>query len=245
MEQLDPEYATYLHRQVRHPYALSVERAGADSLVWRVNALNKEAVDNIIRPLSLCLESGPIELRSAEVGVLQPSGVLLSETDPGLWVTRFYSDNPPRKFRLSFMSPTAFRTAGAYTFTPDLRLIFQSLQMRYSLLSDRVDEPDDELIEELTRHSRITAYSLRTLPFAVGANRVPGFIGWASVQLGGPSTLVSFAQLLFSLAEFSGVGIKTSMGMGACRAVAAALPELKTGDDQDASEVAELQSEVG
>ena len=76
---------------------------------------------------------------------------------------------------------------------------------------------DEDTLRELTEGSRILRYNLRTVPFPMEKIHMIGFVGSIRLRLSGPGTMARFARMLFRFGEFSGVGIKTGMGMGAMR----------------------------
>lgn len=45
--------------------------------------------------------------------------------------------------------------------------------------------------------------------------RVPAFLGSLTLRLTGTQTMANFANMLFEFGTYSGIGIKTGLGMGA------------------------------
>ena len=45
--------------------------------------------------------------------------------------------------------------------------------------------------------------------------RIPAFLGTVTLKIDGPQQMVNLIHLLLRFGEFSGVGIKCAMGMGA------------------------------
>lgn len=126
----------------------------------------------------------------------------------------FNADGHIDRFSIRFLTPTTFKSSGDYLIFPTTRLIFQSLMQKYSRLYPDVSSFDPDLLDYLTEHSRITRYRLQTHYFSVHKNKIPAFRGSLTIKVTGASTLRAFTQMLFAFGEFSGVGAKTSMGMG-------------------------------
>ncbi|MDE7307747.1 MAG: CRISPR system precrRNA processing endoribonuclease RAMP protein Cas6, partial [Lachnospiraceae bacterium] len=63
-------------------------------------------------------------------------------------------------------------------------------------------------------YSEIVQYQLKSIFYCIGKNKIPAFIGQITVKVNGPQLMVNFANLLFRFGEYSGIGIKTAMGMG-------------------------------
>jgi CRISPR-associated endoribonuclease Cas6 len=100
-------------------------------------------------------------------------------------------------------------------FHPDLRLLFQSLMMRYGAAVENDKEPDENMLQELVRHVRITSYRLHSQYYPIENVKIPAFMGSITLKIDGANSLASYILMLLRFGEFSGVGIKTSMGMGA------------------------------
>lgn len=47
--------------------------------------------------------------------------------------------------------------------------------------------------------------------------KIPSFIGEIGIRINGTDTMARYVKLLARFGEYSGVGIKTAMGMGAFR----------------------------
>ena len=101
---------------------------------------------------------------------------------------------------------------------PSVRLIFQNLLMHYRQVYEGNKEIDVDTVAYIDQHVRITAYNLRSQYFAYASGagkRIPAFMGSLTFSIGGPPTMGGLARMLLKFGEYAGVGVKTSMGMGA------------------------------
>ena len=77
---------------------------------------------------------------------------------------------------------------------------------------------DDELTEQqLIEHSRIVDYQLSIRRYPLKGTKIPSFIGNVTLQTSGPEPLVRLVNMLLAFSEYSGIGIKPTLGMGGCR----------------------------
>ena len=76
---------------------------------------------------------------------------------------------------------------------------------------------DEETLEALVEQSEIVRYRLQTIPFPLEKIKITGFVGNICIHVKGPETMARYIRMLLEFGEFSGVGIKTGMGMGAMR----------------------------
>ncbi len=128
---------------------------------------------------------------------------------------RFYEHKSGRYFKIRFMTPTAFKQNGRYTFYPDLRCIYQSLMRKMDFVSRRESFFDEDVLEQIVSDSEISQYHLYSTSFSMEGARIPAFAGVITIRAGGTQTMADYIAMLLRFGEFSGVGIKTSLGMGA------------------------------
>ena len=61
---------------------------------------------------------------------------------------------------------------------------------------------------------RICDYNLHTTRYLLKDNRIPGFIGSLRIDTHLSAPLLEIWKILISFSEYSGIGIKTALGMG-------------------------------
>lgn len=213
MERIDTVYAQLLHQLPFNPYSQYCSMDSDGNLIWRINALTEEASARVIEPMRAV---GPITIRGLGV-TLEPlkSTLEVLELKSLLDIIRQEGDC---KQRVRFISPTAFKSQGEYVLMPSVRLIFQNLLMHYNQVYEGSKEIDADTIAYIDQHVRITAYNLRSRYFAYATGvgkRIPAFVGGLTLSIGGPPTMGGLVRMLLKFGEYSGVGVKTSMGMGA------------------------------
>ena len=76
---------------------------------------------------------------------------------------------------------------------------------------------DEEVLNHLVRHTKLISYKLRSTFFHLEGIKIPSFTGEISIRINGPETLANLANLLIYFGNWAGVGIKTSLGMGAVK----------------------------
>ena len=224
MEQIDTDYAQELHQYSLNPYSQYVVKE-KDKTVWYICTVNEEAYENIILPLEelkqITIRSRVMIQDSYDLHSMTGIVILLRYVIRGtffvegcgavLYAVRFI----PQYGLLQFCTPTAFKRDGKYVNYPDLRLVYGSLMRKYSAASEELNMYDEETLEELVRNSEIIRYRLQTMPFPLEKVQINGFVGNVCIKIKGTETMANYIRLLCRFGEYSGVGIKTSMGMGA------------------------------
>lgn len=212
MEQIDPEYAEKLHQSKLHPYSQYLLKE-KETLIWNICTLDEEAYEKIIIPLSKLNE---LELKKYHLNIPIASKQISMIQDQEL-LDHFYNKEGERYLNIHFLSPTAFKKDGKYVNFPDLRLIYQSLMRKYTNTSVDMSMEDQDTLEEMVNKSEICGYRLQTVAFPLEKVHITGFIGKITIRLNGTDTMSRYIRLLFEYGEYSGVGIKTGIGMGAIR----------------------------
>ena len=84
--------------------------------------------------------------------------------------------------------------------------------------SDTVKLEDEKIINELLENVYIDEYNLRTRYFYMEQIRVKGFIGNMSLKLKNKDPMLTqLLNFLLLSSEYTGLGIKTALGMGGVR----------------------------
>lgn len=215
-ETIDPEYVEELHRNRLHPYSQCLIQENGQTF-WIIKTISQTSYEKVILPLqnysfqSFALKNGSCNLR-----IRKKEMVMESRED---LYREFCECEGSRYLSVEFQTPTAFRQNNRNIIYPDLRLIFQSLMNKYSASSDTIQMFDEETLEQLTECTEIVQYSLRSISFPMEGVKIPGFKGKIRIRFQGSDTMSRYARMLFRFGEYSGIGIKAAMGMGAIRII--------------------------
>ena len=212
MEHIEEEYAEILHQSNLKPYSQCVVKQD-DKRIWYIRTLTQEAYKKMIIPLSQ-LNEFEIKNGQVHVNIVRRNFETRAENE---LLKEFYEIPANRFLNLTFQTPTAFKSNGKYVFYPDIRMIYQSLMMKYTASSEEMDMIDEDTLEQLTQNSEIVRYHLRSMSFPLEGVNIPGFVGSIRLKIKGTDTMARYARMLMKYGQYSGVGIKTAMGMGAIR----------------------------
>ena len=215
MEHINKDYAETIHQTGLHPYSMYI--SSHDSLTWIIRTINDDAYHNIIEPL-LALDFKSFDLKKKEITVDITNKSITTITYEDL-MKSFNSDSTDKYIKVSFESPTAFKSNEAYVFMPDIRLVFGSLMRKYSAASSDTDMTDEETLQYITDHTAIQDYKIRSTRFHLEGTRIPSYLGEVTFRFRGTDTMARYARMLLEFGEYSGVGIKCGMGMGAIRII--------------------------
>lgn len=215
MELLPEDYVEYLHSTSLNPYTQYLQHKN-DNWYWVVTTLNTEAYEKIIE--GVLLKTKEIYVKKADLRIKLSEKNLINIEKKDI-LEEFYKREASKYIEINFMTPTSFKQSGRYSFYPDIRCIYQSLINKYNSSNDLDVACDEDTLEQLLMDTDIVKYNIRSTKFYLDKGKIPGFIGKVTFKFSGNNTMTNFANMLFKFGEFSGVGAKASLGMGAIRII--------------------------
>lgn len=221
MDLIPRDYADVLHVSEIKPFTIHLEkREGVFFLVC--STLNQQAYTVLIENLLMHLSNFHIKHHNLDVQIIDKK---LFKQEKQMLAKSFYNQDCSRIVEIEFLTATAFKQNGEYVFFPDVRLIYQSLMNKYDAMNQKESFFDVEVLEKLCETTKITGYALRSTHFHLEGVKIPAFLGKLRLKILTNQTMVNFANVLFEYGRYSGIGIKSSLGMGAI--------ELKIGGMKD------------
>lgn len=209
MEKLDSDYVNFLHQQQTNPFSMNV-RLRNSRIKWTINLLDSQAE---LQMYDLVMNLERINLRGIDEEIIVECTEEQELSQDNL-VQIFNNPVTTNFITVVFQTPTSFKSNGKYVLFPTVRLVFQSLMQKYSRIVEGSKDIDEDTLTYIEEHVQITSYDLKTHYFAIHGKKIPAFVGRLSMKIQGPSTLKSYLKMLVAFGEYSGIGIKTSLGMG-------------------------------
>ncbi|WP_302373675.1 CRISPR-associated endoribonuclease Cas6 [Enterococcus asini] len=120
----------------------------------------------------------------------------------------------PRYIKLAIQTPIAFKSKGEYEIFPDLQKFFRSIMLTFDSFFEDYELYDSETLTYILENVKIVDYRMRSTRFHLEGVRIPSFTGELKFRISGPQPMQQLIHLIIQFGELSGVGIKTSLGMG-------------------------------
>lgn len=134
---------------------------------------------------------------------------------------RLMSSNPPRGWKLEFLTPTTFHGKTAHLPFPLPESLIGSWLRRWQAFAP-LALPEDELLTWARGNLAVSAYRLHTLPAREGERLRVGCVGTMSLRaLDMPPYLRAAVDTLAAFAFFCGSGAHTAQGLGQTRCLEA------------------------
>ena len=211
LELIPDEDAEFLHQQGEKPLSHFLQyNKNDEASIWTINLLSEE-MDNIFAPVldhlsQIELDTGLVQItRSKKESISGPEKLLsCSKENPS-------SD---RYHKLFFKTPTAFKQSGRYTIFPTVPLLLQSMVNKWNQAFPQLILEDEEALHMLESGLFLTDYSLRSCRYPLKNVKIPGFVGSITMESRLSPPMLELWKLLLAIAPYSGIGIKTTLGMG-------------------------------
>ena len=216
MERIDTEYAEILHEQRLNPYSQYLIK-NENQYIWCIQTLNEEAYEQMIQKM-ISQDFSEFQIKNKKSAIRITEKKLNIQKKANL-MEQFYEEPGKKYYNIEFMTPTSFKRNGQYQIFPDLSLIYRSLMKKYSATSGEVDMYDEDTLKELVNSSEIVRYRLNSTSFPLERVTIPSYKGNITIRVRGNDTISRYIRLLLTFGEYSGVGVKASIGMGAIRFV--------------------------
>lgn len=211
MERIQTEYADKLHEDGLKPFSQYVLPCD-EGMKWTVNCLNDECAEQFDR--AFIHGSGSIFLKSKDMELDIVSRSMSSMSYKRLIETSYFGE-VSRFACIKFKTPCSFKNDGKYMIFPDVGMIYSNLMRKFDEFSGEYSMYDGNMFRSLVEKTAVTSYNLRSSVYHLESVRIPSFMGKITVKNSGPAQLGNLVRLLFAFGEYSGVGVKTALGMGA------------------------------
>lgn len=212
MEILGGETASWMHEGQINPYTQYIQYDGK-SVQWILSTMTAEAHQRILMPLMNASASHIyLSYHDISLKVIAKKLILLEKNE---FLQSQYFRDYERYFTIQFITPVSFKSKGRYMNYPSIRWIFQSLMNKHDFVDGENQLYDEEVLETLEQKCYISQYRLRSTFFSIEGVRIPSFLGSITICVKGNQSIVNLVNYLLMFGEYSGVGIKASMGMGA------------------------------
>ena len=115
---------------------------------------------------------------------------------------------------LSFQTATALKRNGQFLLYPEAEWVIKNLWNTWNQAFPNTPLDDDNALALLVSHTSISAYSLSSAVYFMKNTAIHGFTGTLTLYNHLSPPLRILLQVLLTLASYTGVGVKTSLGMG-------------------------------
>lgn len=208
MEQVPEEYGAMLHSDGFTPISqYLVNDREHHQGIWKVSLLNDEVIrilsDKLQTTKTLNIDQMEVKASLQNIQVISEASDLLRQ-----------NTEENRHVNIEFLSPTSFKIQGHYAIFPDIDHIVSSLAQQCNEVFPEISVTDEDALTLLKQGLYISDYRLQGSRFYMKNNCIYGFSGRITVTSHLAAPMQEIWRMLLQLANFTGVGIKTTLGMG-------------------------------
>lgn len=215
MSRIDSDIADMLHMEGFTPLSqhLELNREGA---AWIVTTF-----DDTVSEAFLCAvhEIKGISLRDSELILNLSDPFLENETSFESLLRESSNTMQHTRNRIEFVSPTGFKSDEQYVLYPTSDLILKSLITKWNAVCTDYVIDDAELVKMLLSSVSISGYKLSSYDYRMKNQHIRAFSGSVSMRAKLSAPLERIYTMLLRFGEYSGVGIKTALGMGGIKII--------------------------
>lgn len=211
MEWLPEETVSFLHQYSTYSPLKQRLLLNGKKVQWEIVVFNDILFNQIEQTLTL-RKSFRLHYNQKEITIekIEIQQLAIEEL-----VKKYFSmQEVPRYVKLNIQSPTSFKSNGQYDIFPDLKKIFRSIMRNTDTFFPEYRLFDGDTLEYLVSKIKIVNYQLRSTKFHLEGIKIPSFQGNFTVQLNGPLPVKQLSYFLLTIGQWTGIGIKTSLGMG-------------------------------
>lgn len=205
---LSPAFATQLHENQRTPIRQYL-RPTEYGAMWNITALDAQSYTELER----CFSTQQHFILRKFHTQLQVRNIKKT-TIPSIEALFALVTESSHIHQLHFQTPTAFHSKKTYVVLPQPLLILQSISRTWEKFICPIEDTENRGLQTLAEAALCTKLDVHTTSYPLKTATVPGVVGSMTIK----NCATGFHQLwldaLLYLAQFTGVGIKTALGMG-------------------------------
>lgn len=209
MEKIDPAYAEFFHYNQTNPFTSCIYKdKERKKYFWRITSYNKKAYDMIF-PYFLDNDLKEIFIEHKDLLVKIKDFSLKKSSFEELFLESSI------KNKLNLLTVTSFKSNEVTHIFPNIATLLSGVISKINQHSDTIKLEDKMIIDELLEKVYIQDYNLKSLFFHLEKIKIKGFIGSLSLSIKEKNpVLIQLLSFLILASEYTGLGIKTSLGMG-------------------------------
>lgn len=210
MSRIDSDIADMLHMEGFTPLSQHLE-LNRESVAWVVTTFDDTVSDAFLRAAH---EIKEISLHDSGLILTLSEPLLENETSVESLLRESSNSIQTARSRIEFVSPTGFKSDEQYVLYPSSDLILKSLITKWNAVSREYVLDDAELVKMLLSSVSISGYKLSSYDYRMKNQRIRAFSGSVTMRTKLAAPLERIYTMLLRFGEYSGVGIKTALGMG-------------------------------
>ena len=212
MELVDTQFAESLHSQGITPISQSITSVYTQNKgIWSITIFGEQAIENFSKVIDP-IEKFYMKNHDTEFYVQKKDIEFFKDEDD--FMKSIKSDDAINKYKIKFITPTTIKSGGDYMLFPSIEQIIRSLIIKWNNYSEKYVIEDEDAIKFLIDGLKIVSYNLKSQYYHMKSTKIPAYIGEITIMSKLPQPMKELLLLVLRFAKYSGIGVKTTLGMG-------------------------------
>lgn len=211
LEDIESQYVEKLHNMKYNPYSQYIYLNEDNEYVWRINTIGEEAYNNILKNNILNKQFIVVKQKDIQIDIIEKKLISFTNINE-LFKKWFICNDASNTIRYKILTPVSYKINNKYVIVPDIDMILSNIINKWNSFS--TNHIDKDIYEEYILKTFISNYNIRTTTFYIEQVKIKSYIGEIEIKINANQMMTNILNLLFEFAQYSGLGIKTSMGMG-------------------------------
>lgn len=206
------ETAQWLHDNIRSPISQNIIFDQQEQkFIWEINSFD----DILSEEINDILETNR-EFYAQKAGMLLTTDEIAYERIENFSDIRLRSSKLMDKkyISLNFCTTTALKKNGAFLVFPDMELILKNWWNNWNIIFPDTPFDDEDAFQLLVKGTYIASYHISSSVYRMKGNDIRGFFGSMTIGNRLSQPMKELLNALLVLCEYSGTGVKTTLGMG-------------------------------
>lgn len=214
MDFFGDDISNKLHENTLKPISIfTYKNMNNDEYVVNINITADEHFCNEIANKILSIESYDINALNESFKVKEK--IMYSSITEDEYAKKYlYSINDRNLRQINILTTTTFKQGDEYALFPEIHLILNSAINKWNNFSEKYQITDKQVIEEINNSCKIISYDLKTSTYIIKGSRIDGFKGTIRIAINSNNTIKGLIFMILDFLNYSGIGIKTALGMG-------------------------------
>lgn len=214
MKHISSEYAHEIHKTGFTPISQFLDLR-EDGIVWKISLFGDKAIKEFSNAID---EIKEIKIHNYEI--VMSISEIQSEVISCHDIIKKASKMEISPWQtIKFVTPTNFKTMGEYALFPSAELIINSLLKKWNNIASEYQLDDEDMRKILLDGVKISGYNISSTIYNMKGQHIRAFIGSVKLYTKLPAPIMQVYKTLILLSEYSGIGIKTALGMGGIKII--------------------------
>jgi CRISPR-associated endoribonuclease Cas6 len=214
LKHVSPDFAYEMHKTGFTPISQYVE-IEKDNVIWHLSLFGEKSINECTKAIDE-LSTFVIKNVNMVFYVKSKKSEYITFDD----IINSAGDSYDMSYRtIQFVTPTSFKSGNQYAIFPSSDLILKNLLKKWNNYCCNIKLEDQDMAKILLSGVEIAGYRLSSAYYLMKGQRIRSFCGYIRLCAKLPAPIMQIYKALLVFSKYSGIGIKTALGMGGTKLI--------------------------